>query len=86
MPWRFNPFSGTLDFTESSNGSTAIIQELDSDPVSPSVNEAWVLRVKTVSELSHTLLHFGMTAPGDQLSWTFKYKTESGQVVGVPLT
>lgn len=87
MPWRFNPFTGTLDFTEAKGEPSFVgIPELDSDPDFPVENEAWVLKISTARELSHTLLHFGMTTPGDQLSWVFKYQTKSGQIVGVPLT
>ena len=86
MPLKINPFTGNFDYVNSKSSAAATIPELESDPMSPVVNEAWVLRETTASSLSHTLLHFGMTSPGNQLSWVFKYQTESGQIVGVPLT
>lgn len=71
-------------------GSTFSIPELDTDPVSPDAGYTWVKKnsVSVAPILSHTLLHFGLTAPGSISinEYKLKYKTVSGAVVGVTLT
>lgn len=69
--------------------AVAKIPEYLEDPIAPGVNDAWVKRNETIipTDLSHTLLQIGLTAPGDTVlkDYIFKYKTESGEVVGVAL-
>jgi hypothetical protein len=71
-------------------GTNATIPELLNDPVSPAIGEAWVKRNETSTApiLSHTLLHFGLTAPGSSVSidYVFKYRTQAGTTVGVALS
>jgi hypothetical protein len=70
--------------------TTFSIPELETDPATPVAGYTWVKKNTTLVQpiLSHTLLHFGLTAPGGSVifDYVLKYKTTSGAVVGVPLT
>lgn len=82
LSYKFNPFTGTFDLIGDS--SSVSIPELDSDPISPAAESAWVLKyIEPQNELGHTLLHFGMTFGSEK--YKLKYKTKSGKTVSVNL-
>lgn len=80
MSFKFNPFTGKLDKVN----QVGIIPELDQDPIDAQAESAWVLRINSLqNQISHTLLHFGLTLGLN--TYKLKYKTKSGQIISVDM-
>lgn len=85
---------GMVTATEITNHNIEVhvqIPELTSDPVSPAVGDAWVLKTGGVSGgLGHSIVTLGLTLDtsggGGGATYEFRYKTTSDGIVGVALT
>ncbi len=82
----FNPFTGKFDYVNAEN-QTVTIPEFDSDPVSPTPEEAWVLHsggaavgspIGLLLSLTHAVVSGG--------TYQFSYRTLEGTTKRVPLT
>lgn len=91
MSYKFNPFTGKLDVVNSSSSSTSIPQ-VDTDPASPSAEDAWVLKTTTGGAGGGVLQFFGglgqpITSVGaPSTTYQFSYRTVEGTTKRVTLT
>lgn len=75
MSFKFNPITGELDLV-----GKAGIPEYNTDPVSPGINDAWVLR-----GTSGTPIGLLLALTKESADYKLSYKTLSGDVARVLL-
>lgn len=82
----FNPLTAKFDIVSIGSSGPATIQELYSDPVSPSQQDTWVLAIEfaTAGEAMGVM---GLTYSGDLAGFTYKlsYRTIEGTTVRTDL-
>jgi hypothetical protein len=68
--------------------SNITIPQVDTDPVSPTAEQAWVKKTAVAVPISHTIFTLGLTIPGGSTppAYEFKYRTKEGTTVSVALT
>lgn len=84
MAFRFNPLTSELDIVGTGGGGTASIPEYTSDPISPSAEDAWVLRsggaVGGGSPIG-MLLALTYAGSGGSYTYQFSYYTNEGTII-----
>lgn len=75
----FNPFTDNLDFV----GSGGTIPEYASDPLSPAVNSAWVLKT-VIPDGTPIGLLLALTYTSE-ITYQFSYRTSEGTTVRTQL-
>ena len=80
-----NPFTGEFDFV--GPPATASIPEYTTDPVSPAVEDAWVLHTVPTGAGVPIGLLLALTYSGTGTEkWEFSYKTSTGGIKRVEIT
>lgn len=82
----FNPLTAKFDVVNVGSGGPATIQELYSDPVTPSPQDTWVLAVEFAGA-GDAMGIMGLTYSGDLAGFTYKlsYRTIEGTTVRTDL-
>lgn len=75
----------TKAYVDASGGS-ASIQQLTSDPVSPTAESAWVLATQVATVGSPMGLLLALTNSANRFTYQFRYRTIEGTTVGASLT
>lgn len=81
MPFKFNPFTGSLDIVQDT-ADTNYIPQLDADPASPSAEQVWVRKSGNAGSPMGLLLSLTTNTITYQLS----YRTIEGTTKRVSIT
>ena len=85
MAVTWNPFTDNLDFTGTGSSGSATIPQYNSDPGSPAVNSAWVLKVPQY-QLQTSLFPLGILLATQVNAYKLSYRTSEGTTKRVLLT
>jgi hypothetical protein len=100
MPYKFNATTGLLDLVSASADTSLAtnIPQYDTDPTSPTAQDAWVLKsgtgstvtgggvLKGIIGLSTYYISAGVSSGGAATTYQFSYRTKEGTTIRVQLS